>query len=55
MNSSGLEILVIDNRDSFVFNIVQYLNELGAKTTVLGNREFEVAMAKNFAGVLISP
>ena len=55
MNSSGLEILVIDNRDSFVFNIIQYLNELGAKTTVLGNREFDVAMAKNFDGVLISP
>jgi hypothetical protein len=28
----GLRILVVDNYDSFVFNLVQYLGELGAET-----------------------
>ena len=30
----GRRILVIDNYDSFVFNLVQYLGELGAQTVV---------------------
>lgn len=49
------KILVIDNYDSFVFNLVQYLAQLGAECTVLRNDEVEVEDAKNFDGVLISP
>ena len=33
----GLRILVVDNYDSFVFNLVQYLGELGAETVVWRN------------------
>ena len=48
-------ILVIDNYDSFVFNIVQYLAQLGAEVTVKRNDEVEVESAAGFDGVLLSP
>ncbi|MEY4347987.1 MAG: hypothetical protein RIS43_406 [Actinomycetota bacterium] len=48
-------ILVIDNYDSFVFNIVQYLAQLGADVTVKRNDEVGVEYADEFAGVLLSP
>lgn len=48
-------ILVIDNYDSFVFNIVQYLAQLGAEVTVKRNDEVGVEFAKDFDGVLLSP
>ena len=35
-------ILMIDNYDSFTFNIVQYLNELGEKVEVLRNDEVKL-------------
>lgn len=35
----GKKVLVIDNYDSFVYNLVQYLGELGAETVVLRNRD----------------
>lgn len=48
-------ILVVDNYDSFVFNIVQYLAQLGAVCTVVRNDAIRVEDADNFDGVLISP
>ena len=48
-------ILVVDNYDSFVFNIVQYLAQLGAECTVLRNDAFSLADSDDFDGVLISP
>ena len=48
-------ILVIDNYDSFVFNIVQYLAQLGAKVDVKRNDEVAVAQAREYDGVLLSP
>jgi para-aminobenzoate synthetase component II len=48
-------ILVIDNYDSFVFNLVQYLAQLGAQTTVVRNDQVEAAEAAKHDGVLISP
>jgi para-aminobenzoate synthetase component 2 len=52
---SPRKILVIDNYDSFVFNLVQYLAQLGAECTVVRNDEIKVERAKDFDGVLISP
>ncbi len=49
------KILVIDNYDSFVFNLVQYLAQLGAECTVVRNNEVSADAAKDFDGVLISP
>ena len=56
MNAAGrAKILVVDNYDSFVFNLVQYLGQLGAECTVLRNDEVAVDRAREFDGVLISP
>ena len=49
------QILVVDNYDSFVFNIVQYLAQLGAECTVFRNDAFSLAQSDDFDGVLISP
>jgi anthranilate synthase component 2 len=50
-------ILVIDNYDSFTFNLVHYVMELGAEVRVVRNDEITVAeaMQSNAAGFLISP
>jgi len=50
-------ILVIDNFDSFVYNLVQYLGELGADPVVIRNNEMSVheAVALQPDGVLLSP
>ncbi len=50
-------ILVIDNYDSFTFNLVQYLWELGAELSVRRNDELDVAQALALQPerVLISP
>jgi para-aminobenzoate synthetase component II len=55
MITGRAKILVVDNYDSFVFNLVQYLAQIGAECTVLRNDEVDVAAASNFDGVLISP
>ena len=55
MNSRPTKILVIDNYDSFVFNLVQYLQQLGADCTVVRNDSIKVSEADNYDGVLISP
>jgi para-aminobenzoate synthetase component 2 len=48
-------VLVVDNYDSFVFNLVQYLAQLGADCTVRRNDEVTPDEAAGFDGVLLSP
>jgi anthranilate synthase component 2 len=50
-------ILVIDNYDSFTYNLVHYLNELGAETLVHRNDAISVdeALGLKPDGVLLSP
>ena len=50
-------VLVVDNYDSFVFNLVQYLGQLGVDCLVRRNDELTVAEALDLdvAGVLLSP
>ena len=48
-------ILVVDNYDSFVFNLVQYLGQLGADTVVRRNDEVGAQEAGDYNGVLLSP
>ncbi|WP_250031967.1 aminodeoxychorismate/anthranilate synthase component II [Paractinoplanes maris] len=52
-----MRILVIDNYDSFVFNLVQYLGQLGAECEVRRNDEIGVSDVGTFgaAGILLSP
>lgn len=38
----GIKVLMVDNYDSFTFNIVQYFGELGAEVTVVRNDEITV-------------
>jgi anthranilate synthase/aminodeoxychorismate synthase-like glutamine amidotransferase len=53
----GPRILVIDNYDSFTFNLVQYLGELGASVDVVKNDAIDVAGIRSRSpdAVLISP
>jgi para-aminobenzoate synthetase component 2 len=51
----GIRILVVDNYDSFVFNLVQYLQQLGAECTVVRNDEVAASEVANYDGILISP
>lgn len=53
----GSRILVIDNYDSFVYNLVQYLGELGADPIVVRNdaKTVDELLALTPDGVLISP
>ncbi len=50
-------LLVVDNYDSFTFNLVQYLGELGASLAVWRNDSFEPADVEALApdGIVISP
>ncbi len=50
-------ILVIDNYDSFTYNLVHYLNELGAQTSVVRNDALTVeqALGQKPEAVLLSP
>jgi anthranilate synthase/aminodeoxychorismate synthase-like glutamine amidotransferase len=50
-------IVVIDNYDSFVYNLVQYLGELGADPLVVRNdeRDVESLLDEHIDGILISP
>jgi anthranilate synthase/aminodeoxychorismate synthase-like glutamine amidotransferase len=50
-------ILVIDNYDSFVYNLVQYLGQLGAEPLVYRNDAIDLATARSLRpdGLLVSP
>ena len=57
-----MRILVVDNYDSFVFNLVQYLGQLGVDAEVWRNDDPRIggavetaAVAEEFDGVLLSP
>ncbi|HTC69949.1 MAG TPA: aminodeoxychorismate/anthranilate synthase component II [Acidothermaceae bacterium] len=50
-----MRILVVDNYDSFVFNLVQYLGQLEATCVVLRNDQLSPSDALDFDGVLLSP
>ena len=52
-----LRVLVIDSYDSFVYNLVQYLGELGAQPHVVRNDQLTVAeaLATKPDAVLLSP
>ncbi|WP_028475955.1 aminodeoxychorismate/anthranilate synthase component II [Nocardia sp. CNY236] len=54
-----MRVLVVDNYDSFVFNLVQYLGQLGVEVVVWRNDDANLtdvdAVAGDFDAVLISP
>lgn len=54
-----MQVLVVDNYDSFVFNLVQYLGQLGVNAQVWRNDDARLsdpdAIAADFDGILLSP
>lgn len=58
MLPSMVRVLVVDNYDSFVYNIVHYLAQLGAEVEVWRNddpRLAEAAWAPDYDGIVLSP
>jgi anthranilate synthase/aminodeoxychorismate synthase-like glutamine amidotransferase len=49
------DIAVVDNYDSFTYNLVQYLGELGVEPTVFRNDAVTISELSAFDGVVISP
>ena len=50
-----MKILVVDNYDSFTFNLVHLLHECGFEPTVWRNDKFELADVEQFDKILLSP
>lgn len=50
-------LLMIDNYDSFVYNLVRYFNELGEELVIYRNDEITIDKIKemNISGIVISP
>ena len=53
----GVNVVMVDNYDSFTYNLVQYLGELGADVTVVRNDQITVDEIENLAPdkIVISP
>ena len=49
------KILVIDNYDSFVYNLVHYLEDLNCQVTVKRNDELYLEEAEEYDKILLSP
>ena len=49
------KIFVIDNYDSFTYNLVHYLEELGTRVTVKRNDQFELSEIEDYEYLLLSP
>ena len=49
------KILVIDNYDSFTYNLVHYLEELDCEVTIVRNDELDIEEVANFYKILLSP
>ena len=54
-NKHRTNILVIDNYDSFVYNLVHYLEDLGCNVTVRRNDQLHIDEVKLFDKILLSP
>ena len=50
-----MKILVIDNYDSFVYNLVHYLEEFDCEVTVKRNDKFSLDEVENYDKILLSP
>ena len=48
-------ILVIDNYDSFTYNLVHYLEDLGCRVTVKRNDQLTLNKVHPFSKIVLSP
>ncbi len=49
------KIIIIDNYDSFTYNLVHYLEDLNADVTVFRNDEFDIDELQKFDKIVLSP
>ncbi len=50
-----MKIVIIDNYDSFTYNLSHLVKELGAEVTVLRNDQFELGALEAFDKIILSP
>ncbi len=50
-----MEICIIDNYDSFTYNLAHLVRELGVNVTVFRNDQFEMPQLEQFDGIILSP
>ncbi len=50
-----MKIVIIDNYDSFTYNLSHLVKELGAEVTVLRNDQFELPRLEAFDKIILSP
>ncbi|WP_316830712.1 aminodeoxychorismate/anthranilate synthase component II [Pedobacter aquatilis] len=55
MSDNKKTVLVIDNYDSFTYNLVHLINEVGYEAEVWRNDKFELADVEKFDKILLSP
>lgn len=55
MSKMSKKILVIDNYDSFVYNLVHYLEDLGCEVIVKRNDQLRLEEVQSFDKILLSP
>ena len=50
-----MKIVIIDNYDSFTYNLSHLIKELGAEVTVYRNDQFELSQLEEFSKIILSP
>ncbi len=50
-----IKIVIIDNYDSFTYNLAHLVKELGAEVTVFRNDQFELTQLEPFSKIILSP
>ena len=50
-----MKIVIIDNYDSFTYNLAHLVKELGAEVTVYRNDQFELSQLEPFSKIILSP
>ncbi len=51
----NISVFIVDNYDSFTYNLVHYVESFGAKVTVKRNDEFELSELENYDKIILSP
>ena len=51
----GMKVVIIDNYDSFTYNLAHLVKELGAEVTVYRNDRFQLNQLETFDKIILSP
>ena len=50
-----MKILILDNYDSFTYNLYHYVNQFCSNVSVIKNDEIELSSLKNYDKIILSP